>query len=365
MLASIIPFTPIPALEIPIPVLGTISLQPFGMLVATGVLVGAWLVRVRSEKLNLNEDHMRTMMAYVLVGGFVGAHVFDVLAYQPDKLADDPLLLIKLWAGISSFGGFLGGFFAFLIYLRVYKLPLPPYGDACVYGLTAGFTIGRIGCSVVSDHPGAPTDFWLGFDYPAGFIANYPELYGSGVPTEMRLHNLGLYELIYLAVVCAILYTITIKRRPHGFVAAFVGLAYAPVRFNLEFLRLDQSDPRYIGLTFAQWTAVAMFLGAAYYMHRIYKTTREHPELRGEPLPDIPGPGEKEVRKTAGRKVPRASAKKKRAAGARKNKAADKSGSDKSTTADESRDDADAPKKSASKKKSGGGKKKGKKKKKK
>ena len=290
MLASFLPYKQIPALD-----LGPISLQPFGMLVATGVLVGAWLVRKHSEKLNLNEDHMRSMMAYVLVGGFLGAHLFDVLAYQPDKIADDPLLLVKVWAGISSYGGFLGGFIAFLIYLRVYKLPLPPYGDACVYGLTAGFTIGRIGCSVVSDHPGAQTDFWGGFDYPAGFVANHPELYDPGVPTAMRLHNLGLYEFVYLTVVCLVLYTVTIKRRPHGFVAAFMGLAYAPVRFNLEFLRLSQTDPRYVGLTFAQWVSVAVFVAAAIYMVQIYRKSAGSPALRGEPLPDILGPGQKEL----------------------------------------------------------------------
>ena len=43
--------------------------------------------------------------------------------------------------------------------------------------------------------------------------------------------------------------------------AACVG---RPVRFMLEFWRLNTSDPRYVGLTFAQWASIAAFVGAAY-----------------------------------------------------------------------------------------------------
>ena len=46
-------------------------------------------------------------------------------------------------------------------------------------------------------------------------------------------------------------------------VTALVGLLYAPVRFLLDFLRFNPDfDPRYVGLTFAQWVSILAF-GAA------------------------------------------------------------------------------------------------------
>ena len=58
--------------------------------------------------------------------GFIGAHVFDVLAYQPGRLSEDPLLIFKLWQGISSYGGFIGGVFGFAVYIKKHHLPVGP-----------------------------------------------------------------------------------------------------------------------------------------------------------------------------------------------------------------------------------------------
>jgi hypothetical protein len=46
---------------------------------------------------------------------------------------------------------------------------------------------------------------------------------------------------------------------PAGFVAVLTGILYAPVRFFLDFLRPETSDPRYVGLTFAQWASILAF----------------------------------------------------------------------------------------------------------
>ena len=48
------------------------------------------------------------------------------------------------------------------------------------------------------------------------------------------------------------------------------GLLYAPVRFGLDFLRPEETDPRYLGLTFAQWASFVVFGAAAYVAVRIH-----------------------------------------------------------------------------------------------
>jgi phosphatidylglycerol:prolipoprotein diacylglycerol transferase len=244
--------------------LGPLPLQPFGILVATGVLIGAWLARKHAAKLGLDDDELRGLSAWVLVGGFAGAHIFDVLAYQWDKLMEDPLLLIKVWAGISSYGGLLGGAIGGVLYCRRKKLDLNAYGDAIVYGFLPAFTIGRIGCATVHDHVGRATDFPLGVDYPVAFAAQH------GYKEATRMHNLGLYELMYLIPVCLILAWVARKPRPYGLIAVLAGTLYAPVRFFLDFLRFNESDPRYLYLTFAQWMSVIVTVAGVYGLIKLW-----------------------------------------------------------------------------------------------
>jgi prolipoprotein diacylglyceryltransferase len=55
-------------------------------------------------------------------------------------------------------------------------------------------------------------------------------------------------------------------------VAALVGLLYALVRFMLDFLRFNpHGDPRYVGLTFAQWVSMLAIAAAVVLLLRIVK----------------------------------------------------------------------------------------------
>ncbi len=255
------PYFTVPPLELsflPNPIGdGPFALQPFGLLVATGVIVGAKMVYRRTERLGMDLDHARGMVFWACVCGFIGAHVLDVIFYQREALARDPLLLIKLWAGISSYGGFVGGTLGVLGYLHHHKLSLRRYGDTAIYGLTLGFTFGRLGCTVVHDHIGAPSDgFFLATNYTAEVIAAH----NYRLPEAGLYHNLGMYEFLFLLPLCVAMLLFDRRPRPPGFFLAFIVMCYAPVRFLMDGLRLSQTDPRYVGLTFAQWMSVVAFV---------------------------------------------------------------------------------------------------------
>lgn len=284
MLASLLPYWVPPSIPPKDPGEGGFALQPFGMIVAAGVLAGASIMRRYSERHGVDDDDLRGITLWIMVTGFIGAHVLDVLMYEPHKLAEDPLILFKLWDGISSYGGFVGGALGYMFFVWWKRLQWSLMADICIVGLLPAFSIGRIGCTIVHDHPGSPTDFFLGFDYPAGFVANL-----SGVHEPMRLHNLALYELAYLIPVNAVVLWMAfkkVKRMPAGFLAVLTGLLYAPVRFFLDYLRWDKTDPRYAGLTFAQWCSIVAFAVAVLVAIRIYKSGKVAPlaaELGGLP----------------------------------------------------------------------------------
>lgn len=268
-----------------------IPLQWFGILVASGVLLGVHIARKYADKFAIDDDDMRGMTAWVVVSGFIGAHVFDVLAYQQEALAKDPLLLIKLWKGISSYGGFIGGAIGWWAFHSWKRLQTGLWADVTVIGLMIGFTIGRVGCTVVHDHMGRLTDFFLGTEYPKreiaerGLLESYPEIRGLAPDALVRIHNLGMYELFYLIPVNALILWLAFRKKPHnaGLLAVLLGLFYAPVRFFMEFLRLNETDPRYLGMTFAQWASIVAFGAAAWGFVHILRHGK--PATRAEDLP--------------------------------------------------------------------------------
>jgi len=290
-----LPFFQLGALDVGIPI------QWFGMIVAVGVLIGAIPLRRYAEWHGVSDDHIRSLLTWIMISGFLGAHEFDVIAYQWDRIGEATLavpagwwpsflptglwpsnwpLVFRMWDGISSYGGFIGGALGYAIFVWWKRLPPRLFADITVVGLLPAFSIGRIGCTVVSDHIGAAVspDRWYAFlamDYPrsrnlAHLATTYP-----GTSKTILAWNLGLIEFLYLVPVNLVLLWLAFrpsKRMPAGFICVATGVLYAPVRFFLDFLRPEDTDPRYLGLTFAQWSSILAFGAALYGASRLLKT---------------------------------------------------------------------------------------------
>jgi phosphatidylglycerol:prolipoprotein diacylglycerol transferase len=217
----------------------------FGVLVAIGVIVGDRVVVAQGQKRGLDPQDVRFLNARIVIGGFIVAHLVSVIFYFPERIAENPLVLLNVWSGLSSFGGFLGALLAFLYYTKREKIPRLTYADSVAPGLAVGWIFGRTGCFTAHDHPGRRTSFFLSVNYPGG-----------------PRHDLGLDELLFTIVMTAILFWYVRKPRPAGHAIALLALMYTPVRFGLDFLRATdygRPDQRYAGLTPAQWACLATF----------------------------------------------------------------------------------------------------------
>lgn len=264
MLEPLIPYITLP--EIPIlpsftaPVVGfvdTISIKPFGALVATGVYAGWALSLKQAKRHDLNVEVMNSFIAWVVGIGFVGGHVLDVILYHPDKLRHAPSLrvaleeLLFLWRSLSSFGGFIGAVIGLFAWKYRYKVKeTMPWADIVISAFPLSWVFGRSGCSVAHDHPGLLSDAWFAVQYPGG-----------------ARFDLGLYEMLLTLPLAGTFLWLMQRRWPPGFFAGLVCMAYAPTRFSLDFLRAQDvrdADPRHLGLTPAQWLCVLMFSVGVY-----------------------------------------------------------------------------------------------------
>ena len=255
---------------------GPITIHAFGVVTALAVAVGLWLARRRAVGAGLDPDVNEGLAWYALVFGFVGAHLYSVLLYFPEKLLEDPLLLFRIWEDISSTGGILGGALGIWVYFRRHRTLLDPprrrrHLDAVAYALPFAWAVGRFACTLAHDHPGRVTTFPLARSLEteearefvtavyagAGRLSDLPP---PEAQSRIGFHDLGWYEFLYLVLVAIPVFLhLDRKPRPPGFWAVAFVAVYAPVRFFLDFLRV--ADPTYAGLTPAQWAILLVLLG--------------------------------------------------------------------------------------------------------
>ena len=235
----------IPWIDVQLPSLGPVTVHVFGLLVATGIIVGARATLRRGRELGLPEDSVRSMTTAILVGGFIAAHLFDVVAYQSSEKALRWVDVFNPFSGLSSFGGFAGAVATMFLWARWRGERVAAYADSLAVGLAPGWLFGRLGCFTAHDHPGRHTTFFLGVQYPDGVR-----------------HDLGLDEALFAAAITLLFAALQRRGRPVGTYPAILALTYAPVRFGLDFLRatdLAGADARYFGLTPAQYGCVVVW----------------------------------------------------------------------------------------------------------
>lgn len=241
--------------------IGPIHLRTFGLLVAIGLLAGRAFTLHRAKQAGIERDEMDDAIFYILFPAFIFAHLVEAFFYHPELISQQgPVYLLKIWKGLSSFGGFFGGLFGFMffVYRKKVKSPLI-YAECILQGLVVGWIFGRLGCTIVFDHPGQLSNFFLAFQHPDG-----------------ARHNLGFYEFLFtlLILLPTILILHRLKAKPGSYLAAVL-ILYTPARFFLDFLRLDISqngDVRYLGLTPGQYSSIIFFVLGVFIVIKLFKS---------------------------------------------------------------------------------------------
>jgi len=256
-----IPYFQIPALQ-----LGPVAIQSFGVLVAAGVYLASRLIERQAVRRALPLRPLLDFMPWGIAAGVVVAHLVHLFFYHPEELHGPwgAWQIVKVWEGLSSTGGVLGGVLAAVAYFRWKGLRLSQFADALALGVAPGWAVARLGCFTVHDHPGVRTDFLLAVAFPDG-----------------ARHDLGLYDALLLLAITFVLYAVARRHILEGRLLALLALLYGSGRFALDFLRardLPYVDARYLGLTPAQYGAALLVLWGLYVLARRSRPTFEPKE---------------------------------------------------------------------------------------
>lgn len=238
------------------PLFGRISL--FGLFVGSAILLFVDEAFVWVKRSSLDWDIGYNLIIVMIVAGAIGAHVLDILLYEPAEWRK--LFELESWRGnYSSLGGMFSAIFAGIVYLKRKKVSVIRYADMTIMAFSATWIFGRLGCFSAHDHLGEKTSFFPGL----------PVLENGQI---VRRHELGLYEVIFTIGLVLALRWLVRKPRFDGFVVSVAAISYAIIRFFLDFLRMhDGATPetRYLHLTPAQWFCIALlFIGLCVFRMR-------------------------------------------------------------------------------------------------
>jgi phosphatidylglycerol:prolipoprotein diacylglycerol transferase len=226
-----------------------IPYYPHGILSAAGFLLGGAVLLRYARRRGVDIDAVSDILTWVAFGALIGARLFWVLGHWSDLRS--PLEALMVWhGGLTLFGGIAGGLAFGVTALRRHRLPVLPLLDMAAPGLAAGLIVGRVGCLLTGDHLGKATGLPWGFRYAGTDAA------GTAPPLGAVVQPVALYDLLLVALLCAVL--VRFLRRPHtpGTAAALFALWYSTERLLLDFLRTDPR--RALGLTGTQLASLVV-----------------------------------------------------------------------------------------------------------
>jgi phosphatidylglycerol---prolipoprotein diacylglyceryl transferase len=237
--------------------LGPFNIPTFGLMVACGLVVAAYILQADFVRRGMKADAF-SMITLAGLAGIAGAKLYHLLE-SPAEFFANPFALLFTRYGFAWFGGFLGGFGAMVYLGRRAHLPFWQFLDACTPAACFGYAIGRIGCFLSGDGDyGKPTNLPWGLSFPNGVV-----------PTTERVHPAPLYEFLIWCVIGALLWLLgsTWKRNPksNGQLFALYLILTGIARFLVEIIRINPRS--FFGMSNAQTaSALSVLAGVVFFL---------------------------------------------------------------------------------------------------
>jgi phosphatidylglycerol:prolipoprotein diacylglycerol transferase len=257
--------------------LGPFQVRWYGVLIMTGVALGAYFSSRLARKRGMDPDHVWSALIVAVVMAILGARLYHVLSTPADcpPNATFPcgwpyyqhhfLEAFAVWKtggfqGLGIYGAIVGGALGVIAYSLWNRLNPLVWLDVAAPGLAFGQFVGRWGNFINQELYGPPTGSnWFGLKINPD-LPHQPLPPGTGYTT--RFHPTFLYESLWCLLVFLILYNVY-SRLPDKLRDGDVFLGYIILyplgRFFVEFFRPDAWTIG--GLATAQWIAIGCVVG--------------------------------------------------------------------------------------------------------
>ena len=255
---------------------GSFTISSFGVIMVIAFLLGNYLLRIDVVAEGYDAIIADDIIFRAAIGGILGAKFYYLIENIPTGQAANNINgLINIIAGIFTLngeriafgiqnfgaglvflGGLVGGMAAVSWYIYRKNLNWFKIADLAAPFLVLGHGIGRIGCFLVGDDYGIPTNLPWAIAFPNGLP-----------PTNIAVHPTQLYEMSAYFI---IFFYLRYRKRNQTFSGEIIfeylflgGLS----RFMVEFIR---TNTKYIfGLSGAQYLSILMMAIGAYQLWKM------------------------------------------------------------------------------------------------
>ncbi len=263
--------------------LGPFVISSYGFMMVMAFLTAYLFLQRDGKRLGWQPELAQDLVFWAAIGGVLGAKVYYLMenigrgsgqniAGLGDMVAGLFTLDLQrmaggiqnFGAGLVFFGGLMGGMVAVTLLLRRRKMKWLPMADVVAPYLILGYAVGRVGCFLVGDDYGMPSNLPWAMAFPNGLP-----------PTTVAVHPTQLYEIALGLSIFGILYRLRSRAKFAGQVLALYLLLVGAERFFIEFIRTNRQYA--FGFTGAQYIGAALVIAGGYLLYRLPRAKEAAP----------------------------------------------------------------------------------------
>lgn len=249
---------------------GTFTVTGYGIMMMLGFLVAGWIYARELTRKGLDTAIAWDTVVFAVLGGLAGSKV-----YYAVSVGRIDALFTR--GGLVWYGGFLGGTATVFLYMWWKRLPIGTLLDGISPSLAVGYLLGRVGCFLVNDDYGLPSDLPWAMAFPRGAPPSTAQILeqqfhitlppGTAPDQVMTVHPTQLYEIGLMFLVFWWLWRVREHRYAAGWLFGLYLVLSSLERIVIEVFRAK--DDRILGaITFAQLLSVAVALVGVWLMQR-------------------------------------------------------------------------------------------------
>lgn len=250
--------------------LGGLSVKWYGLLMAAGVVVAAWLAISEGQKRKIMSDDFIDFMLWAVPLGFIGARAYYVI-FEWGYYSQHSDQIIAIWnGGIAIYGGLLAGLAVLLVFC--YNRVLSPWLmlDIIVPGVQLAQVLVRWGNFINQEAYGAKTSLaFLQSLHLLQFVIN--QMYIGGAYRQPTFLYESFFNLIGLILILALRHKKHLFQQGEIFCSYLIW--YGLVRFFVEGMR---TDSLYIAGTIRVSQALSLVLIIFAIVTIIYRRKKGH-----------------------------------------------------------------------------------------
>ena len=237
--------------------IGDFPIRAYGLVLSLSIILATGVGYFLAKQDGRWHEHVIDIGIYCGVSGIIGARLWDVFFFDWDYYHNHLTEIFNVWqGGMAIQGGVLLGVIVGILYTKRHNIDSWAMADILAPAIILGQALGRCANLLNGDAFGAPTGSSFGIIYPPTTLAYHT--YG-----DQPLWPAEVWEGQLDVVIFALLLLFRTTNHARGQVALLYVMLYSAVRFGLEMLRGDYTEPFLFGLKSAQATSLAFIIVAA------------------------------------------------------------------------------------------------------